>query len=160
MRQLLTPIVLENAVDGLNSVHPFLIKDDYSIILDYPAGCINPIGCSNPALMKLLRSDDKGVLLKSYYNKFTDYEFYGFYLTARPNIRTVVFWNVIKHLSVYFNIAGVINGWLYWVTPSNIVLKQFVKDIRTPVFTRGRVFKFYADGASGFAIYVEVYGFY
>ncbi len=117
MRKLITPVLYDGSLDGLNEVRPLDLADEVKVSLDVPILNVNPVNNSKLALGRLLRCTKDGALLTKNHNSFENVEERRLIITEEA-ITEVIEWSqkIFGFLWVFQSRFDI--NWLVWSDPT------------------------------------------
>jgi hypothetical protein len=159
MARLVTPFAFEHIAEGLNPEHYLVLRDRVLIEVNNPVGCVSAVNTTKPIKLKLLKSDNQGVLLRNYSKKYTTYEKLVWVVDWDNPVYTFNFVQSVKICSIYISAYFGSPTYLFWMTPSDLAIQNFPFNKQTVMYARGNHFRFRGYGSGYWATWIELAGF-
>lgn len=160
MIKLATPILYENALNGLNQLRPLQLKDKSRLTLDYSVLCNNPVGINKPIIGRLARCTEQGAISKKVLQGFSTYELFSFILNGSNPQQHIGFSGYVKgvliccynaYLSSHFGLYTDDYGSL--ILTINPTIRSWVNFKCKDLYLKG-------TGYFGWTVYGDIYGMY
>lgn len=124
MREILTPVQFEPALEILNLINKLSISQKVSLSLDVMQACQNPVGHGNPIIGKFCKEDKNGALaVHEVVRKLTNTEEKFLGMVSLPTWGSVTFSQKVYGVQVISFVYIPATDWNFWCTPNREIIQ-------------------------------------